>query len=293
MHDAALVGGVHGAGQGFDQRGGVARRQRGAVELLRQAAAVDVFQREVRQAFVLADFVDLHDVRVLQARDGFGFGAESSPLVRRGVLAGQDHLQGDDAVERDLPGLVDDAHAAAAELAEDFVAGDIYTGNGVGSRRRFQRACRPVLRYRGSQPVQLSIRCRTSSNSSGQSAHNSSGVIDFPSARRFSHRDNNVRSCDWSVMASKLTIEVTGLRKNDGCDYPTFNAKFKRIARAGGRRSLANKNEPPSPKRGSLTAKPRRWDRRAHCEADYIRCFGQCFGPELATAPEPKTVWSS
>ena len=38
-------------------------------------------------------------------------------LGRGGELAGQDHLQGDDAVQADLPGLVDDAHAAAGDLA--------------------------------------------------------------------------------------------------------------------------------------------------------------------------------
>ena len=38
-----------------------------------------------------------------------------------GQPAGQDHLQGDDAVEPALPGPVDDAHAAAADLLEQFV----------------------------------------------------------------------------------------------------------------------------------------------------------------------------
>ena len=55
-------------------------------------------------------------------------------LVRAGLLAGDDELrrfqneaeagaedlQGHRAVERHLPGLVDDAHAAAAELAHDL-----------------------------------------------------------------------------------------------------------------------------------------------------------------------------
>ena len=48
------------------------------------------------------------------------------------MVAGQDHLQGDEAVEPDLAGLVDDAHAAAAQLAEDLVAGDL--GEGLGTR---------------------------------------------------------------------------------------------------------------------------------------------------------------
>jgi hypothetical protein len=32
------------------------------------------------------------------------------------VSAGQDHLESDDAVGLDLPGFVDDAHAAAAKF---------------------------------------------------------------------------------------------------------------------------------------------------------------------------------
>ena len=50
-----------------------------------------------------------------------------------GVGAGQDHLEGDEAVRADLPGLVDDAHAAAAQLAQDLIA---WRGRGVRPFRR-------------------------------------------------------------------------------------------------------------------------------------------------------------
>ena len=52
--------------------------------------------------------------------------------VGAGVAAGQDHLEGDDAVEPELAGLVDDAHAAAAQLAQDLVAGDATAAEGGG-----------------------------------------------------------------------------------------------------------------------------------------------------------------
>ena len=42
-----------------------------------------------------------------------------------GELAGQDHLQGDDAVEADLPGPVDDAHAAAGDLLQQLVVAEV------------------------------------------------------------------------------------------------------------------------------------------------------------------------
>ena len=56
--------------------------------------------------------------------DGLGLDAEARALVRAGVAAGEDHLEGDEAVELRLPGLVDDAHAAAAQLALNLETGD-------------------------------------------------------------------------------------------------------------------------------------------------------------------------
>ena len=51
--------------------------------------------------------------------------AEAGHVARRGQLALQDHLEGDDAVEADLPGLVDDAHAAAGDLLQQFVVAEV------------------------------------------------------------------------------------------------------------------------------------------------------------------------
>ena len=114
-----------GPGQRLDQPG----RRLGRPAACRRAAAAeaaarDELQREVGLAVVLADLVDLDDVRGAASR------ATASASVRNraswpsaGVRAGQDHLQGDQAVQAELPGLVDDAHAAPAELAEDLVAG--------------------------------------------------------------------------------------------------------------------------------------------------------------------------
>ena len=89
-----------------------------------QAAALDVLQLEVGQAVGLADVVDLHDVGVLQAGDGLRLGQEADGGLGAGMGAGQDHLQDAGAVQADLPGAVDDAHAAAAQLAQDLVAVD-------------------------------------------------------------------------------------------------------------------------------------------------------------------------
>ena len=86
---------------------------------LGQALALDELHGVVVHAPLAADGVDRHDVGVVQA--GGGLGLELEPLELPGVERrgeGQD-LQRHAAAERDLLGLVDDAHAAAADLAED------------------------------------------------------------------------------------------------------------------------------------------------------------------------------
>ena len=64
--------------------------------------------------------MDIADVGVIQGGGGLGFLEE--PL--RGVVFGQvrgQELDGDGALEAWVSGLIDDAHAAAAELGDDLV----------------------------------------------------------------------------------------------------------------------------------------------------------------------------
>ena len=125
VDDVLLVGEVHRPGQRFHQFGRRARRLRMPIDERVERAAVHEFEREVRQPVVLADLVDLDDVRVLQPGDGPGFLIEAGELLRAGVPAGENHLEGDEPIQPRLPGLVDDAHAAAAQLREDLVAGNL------------------------------------------------------------------------------------------------------------------------------------------------------------------------
>ena len=61
---------------------------------------------------------------MMQTRHGFGFDAEAGQIGFAGLRAGRDHLQRDDAFGREMPGFVNDAHAATTDLVEDFVAFD-------------------------------------------------------------------------------------------------------------------------------------------------------------------------
>ena len=115
--------------------------------------------------------IDLDDVRVLQPGDRLGLGQEADGGLGPGVVAGQDHLEGDDAVEPELPGLVDDAHAAAAQLPEDLVAGDLGEGPPSAGRpaiRHLPAVALPVMVARatcsGSSPRYLGKRPRYSSS---------------------------------------------------------------------------------------------------------------------------------
>ena len=109
-----------------------------------QRSAVAELQRDIRQAVMLADFVDLHDIRMAQMRYGFRLGVKTRQLLRIGMDARADHLKRDEAIEVRLPRLVDDAHAAFAEFLDNLegesgqsVAGHrsyLYLGVGPASR---------------------------------------------------------------------------------------------------------------------------------------------------------------
>ena len=95
---------------------------------------------------MLTDLVDLDDVGVLERRHRLRFDEKPSQRIGAGVSPGEHHLEGDEPVELLLPRLVHDAHAAAAELAEDLVAADMWHRppglrvdrgeNRIGDRRR-------------------------------------------------------------------------------------------------------------------------------------------------------------
>jgi hypothetical protein len=109
------------------------RRQRRACQPPGQAAALDELHREVGPAVHVAGFVDLHDVGVTQAGDRLRLAQEPLEFLRLGVSAGQQHFHGDWSLEAHVPGLVDDAHAAAAQHFLHFITGD---SRQVGRRLR-------------------------------------------------------------------------------------------------------------------------------------------------------------
>jgi hypothetical protein len=99
-------------------------RERFAHETIFQCLAFDELHHDEVAAGVLVDVVDRADVRVFQCRRRARLA--SQPLERLRVVADllREELQRDATAELDVLGLVDDAHAAAAELLQDPVVGD-------------------------------------------------------------------------------------------------------------------------------------------------------------------------
>ena len=124
MQHVAAVGQLHRPRQRLHQLRRLPCRQRLVVELPGEVAAFDELQGAVRMPARLADLVNLHDVGVLQPRHRLGLDAETGQLTRRGMVAGQHHLERHGALQRLVARFVDNTHAAAAEDGLDRVAGD-------------------------------------------------------------------------------------------------------------------------------------------------------------------------
>src|SRR5262249_27257758 len=100
--------------------------------------------REERPALVLADLVDPHDAGVVEGGCQLRLGLEAADAVLGRKRPGADHLDGDDAVEPEVSGLVDDAHASTSQLAFDRVTGDAGSAAGGEERGGIERAGRSL-----------------------------------------------------------------------------------------------------------------------------------------------------
>ena len=120
VDDAVFVG----LGQSLGDLGGdadrVGRGQRAAGDPLLEGLAGITGHGDVETAVLrFVDVVNGADVRVVEARRGAGLVDEPLPGLGIGRESGRQELQGDPSVEAEVLGLVDDAHAAPAELADD------------------------------------------------------------------------------------------------------------------------------------------------------------------------------
>jgi hypothetical protein len=97
--------------------------------------AVDELHDVVVQAVGLADAVDGDDIRVVKPSCCFSLTLEAHQVARIQQRVPRQYLEGHVAAERFLFGLVDDAHAAAADLAQDAVVAQSLQAATLGQRR--------------------------------------------------------------------------------------------------------------------------------------------------------------
>src|SRR5207302_6500513 len=133
MHDALSVEVDHAAVDGSEEGAGGLVRQRAIMQERGKACALDIFHCEEVLSVNLSRFVDLDDVRMVQAGRCPGLGVEAADLLPRGEVARKDHLQSHDSVEIFLTGTVDHAHAATPNLVEELVPAKVLAEGRGGS----------------------------------------------------------------------------------------------------------------------------------------------------------------
>ena len=107
-----------------------------------EVAALDQLHGVVMGAALAADGEDRHDVGVVQLRRRLGLVLETLQLAGVQCRRERQHLEGDATAQRQLHRLVDDAHAAAADLADDVKIAEGFDGRRI-ARRRARRRTRP------------------------------------------------------------------------------------------------------------------------------------------------------
>ncbi len=125
VNDPLPVRGFDCSSERFDQLRRLMRRPRPAVKPVGERATVDPFHREIRPVAGLADLVDLDNVGVHDASGELRLALKPQTLQLRRKLAGQDHLESDQAVQPAVVRLVDDPHAATSHFGDDVVSRDL------------------------------------------------------------------------------------------------------------------------------------------------------------------------
>ena len=86
-----------------------------------EIASFDQFHREKVLPFLLTYFVYLDDIRMMQPRRGFGLALKAADELRAGEFTGQQHLEGDKAVQTFLPGAIYHPHSPPGDFIQQFI----------------------------------------------------------------------------------------------------------------------------------------------------------------------------
>ena len=135
MDDAGTMRRSESIGQLYRTLQRVVQRQPAVRQPLRQRLALDVLHHEHGTPLVPGKFEERAHPRMAQRGKGAGFTVEAIFCIRFVRYATRQELDGDDAVDARVTGLVDLSHAAAADRREDFV----FVDAGPGGQRRRER----------------------------------------------------------------------------------------------------------------------------------------------------------
>ena len=86
--------------------------------------AFEALHREERLAFVLADFVDRANIRMVECGSGLRFALKTLERARIPSQVFRKEFQRDEAVQAGVFGFVDHTHPAAAKPLDDAVVGN-------------------------------------------------------------------------------------------------------------------------------------------------------------------------
>jgi hypothetical protein len=128
VHDAAAVRLVERVGDFDSNAQSLVWRQRLARQARGQGFAFQVLHHQEVHAVLAADIVENADVGVLQARDGPGLTLKPGAEIRIRTEVGGKDFDGDGALQPRVARLVDLAHAARAQCADDLIRPELGAG---------------------------------------------------------------------------------------------------------------------------------------------------------------------
>src|SRR5690242_5343587 len=116
MDDALVVGILNRLGNLADDFSRFLSRQRSLHNTCRETLPLDKPHREIMLSCMLPNLIDWHDPGMFKLSGSFGFGIKPLHVGVRRKLPTEYHLYRHDAVKLQLPGFIDDAHAAARDF---------------------------------------------------------------------------------------------------------------------------------------------------------------------------------
>ena len=131
MYHTLIVCISDGPGDFGHQYSGLVRRNGGALDFGGEGLSADVFHGKKWPATPLAEFENGHNMRMLQGGQNLGFAAEPFEGLRREV-AFVDRFQSHPAIESPVHALIDMAHSARINFAENAISTNLEFVGAVG-----------------------------------------------------------------------------------------------------------------------------------------------------------------